>query len=87
MQAEQNRRARELVDAIECAIPEFPIMNPQTINEFIKERIARHKQMITTLEWFGAHLGLDMPADNSLVQRVIYEGINALMKDRLKGKL
>ena len=60
---------------------------PERLGEFITRRIEDHKKMIRTLEWFGAHLGLDKPDDDLLVQRVIYEGLNALMIQKRDGKL
>lgn len=78
--------ARELIDAMESATT-APDYAHGTINDFIKRRIGDHQRMIRTLEWFGSHLGLDNPEEDLLVQRVIYEGLNALIKQKRDGKL
>jgi hypothetical protein len=53
---------------------------PMIIGELIKRRIEHHQKMIKTLEWFGAHLGLDKPEDELLVSEVIMAGLEALAK-------
>lgn len=52
----------------------------------IKDRIAYHEKMIATLQWFGAHVGIDNPETKDLmVAEVILAGLDALAK-RIDGK-
>lgn len=94
LQEAENQRCRELVDALEAvpnqaygftSTPQASI--PETLGEFLKRRIVEHQQMIGTLEWFAAHIGLDKPDDNLLVRRVIFEGLSALVNQKRENKL
>lgn len=88
----QARQTRELVNAMERQTGTLGSMGgaptcagPELLGTFIQRRIAEHQQMIKTLQWFGSHLGLDEPEDDLLVRRVIYEGLNALMRQGRDG--
>jgi hypothetical protein len=79
----ERRRYQDMVMALEGHATASSIVNPMrvgTVKDIVKERIEHHQRMIKTLEWFGAHLGLDDPEMDTLVGRVIVEGLRVMAK-------
>ena len=88
MKAEQEYRRiqHEKLDAMRRLVDAWGITTPPTIlreeaenmGQIIRDKIEAHKRMISTLEWFAAHLSLDKPESDVLVTRVILEGLAAM---------
>ncbi len=84
-QAQRNAAAQARLEAIVHAmeIQSSPYaaatLSPATLGEHIKRRIEEHQRMIKTLEWFGAHIGIDDPTpENLAVGEVIMAGLETL---------
>ena len=82
LQHERNQMMRNLIDAWHLG-GDTHILRADTENlsSIIRDKIERHKQMIATLEWFGAHIALDKPESDVLVTRVVLEGLAAMERN------
>jgi hypothetical protein len=77
-QAVKDQMYRQLLDSWSDSPPDVVMVDhKQTVGDVIREKIAEHKRMIESLEWFASHLSLDDPGSTSPVGRIILEGLNA----------
>lgn len=74
---------KSLIHAMEYGTTGPRPVSIRDVKHALTERIEQHKKMIKTLEWFGAHLGLDSPEEDTLVGRVIWEGLQ-VMREKMK---
>lgn len=82
-------RLQHMVDAMNMnmnashTISSASIGSLETLKQIIDRKIAEHKKMIATLEWFSAHVKLDDPeTDQLLVGRIIMSGLEALYQEK-----
>lgn len=54
-----------------------------SVKNALREVLENHKRRIEAIEWFIIHLGLDEPPAGSLVNDIIYAGIQALEQRKI----
>jgi hypothetical protein len=82
MHHERNQMMRSLIDAWHLGGDTHILRaDAENLSGIIRDKIERHKQMIATLEWFGAHIALDKPEGDVLVTRVVLEGLASMERN------
>jgi len=59
------------------------VNNPISVKNALRAVLESHKRRIEAIEWFIVHLGLDEPPAGSLVNDIIYAGIQALEQRKI----
>lgn len=86
VKASEIERLTQMVNAMNMNVAsgmDASVRSLETLKQVIDRKIEEHKKMISTLEWFSAHVKLDDPeADQLLVGRIILSGLEAMYKEK-----